>query len=239
LDDRSGWMDLGNFIQETRSDFHVYVVNTPGGFNESLIENGPSFLPRYVNRFQCPVVFLFVLMRARESIEQLIKFRQTFPKEEVHVILNGVFGQIRDFIRYLGSVQKTEITKQGGKTIWLPELTARVVDAMFDLRQPIDKLLQTLPFGDLMELEIYIERVQRLFDEIFGQVVFEGHDYTPASPLPSIDVPSDENTECPSPQAKCSSYNGTCSFPKNKCPVAEDSRLDEAPEVSKKATGLQ
>lgn len=163
LKDREEWIRLATILSQSLDS--TVVINTAGGTDDIVKEHG-QMLSRAVKALDRKLIAVFMLSRARESLELLVNFTETMPDAHMRVIRNLYYGAERKYELYNNSNLKKELEKRGGRTINFPEVADRVTDAMNRERLTITKALEELPFGDRMELESWRDGCQPVFAEI-------------------------------------------------------------------------
>ncbi len=149
LDERDGWMDLVDIINDHRD--RVVVVNTAARMSDAIRKHG-AILTASLQELGRKLVMLWVINRQRDAMDQLEDFMGIFESTTVHVVRNGLFGAENKFELYNTSMLRTQIEAAGGKSLTLPDLADRVADALYSQRLAIADALREMPIGNRAEL---------------------------------------------------------------------------------------
>lgn len=158
-----GWVDLLNTVDAC--DEVPIVINTAARAHENLEHHAPLLNEAILAGI--PVSWLFMLGRQRESMEILA----THLKHAVgntHVILNGHFGEEKDFDLFHGSNSKKEIDKKGGRYAWLAPLSSKLNYEIDSQRLTFQEAYDIGKLGDRAALTFWRQRCDVTFNTIFG-----------------------------------------------------------------------
>ena len=92
LDEREGWMDLVDIINEHRD--RVVVINTAARMTGAIRKHG-AILTESLPELGRKLVALWVINRQRDAMDQLEEFMEVFADCTVHVVRNGRSGEER------------------------------------------------------------------------------------------------------------------------------------------------
>ncbi|MGA2809400.1 MAG: protein mobD [Terracidiphilus sp.] len=159
LDGIDGWIHLVNSCDAEPEA--TFVVNTPARNNDAVHEHG-SILMDSLQELGRPLVTLWVINRQRDSLELLKSYLEIMNAGVVHVICNGYFGEARKFELYEQSALKQTIQRQGGMSLYLPDLADRVTDALYTGRFTLDEAAKQLRLGDRAVLQSWRNSVREL-----------------------------------------------------------------------------
>jgi hypothetical protein len=84
----------------------------------------------------------------------------------IHVVCNGYFGDAKKFELYEKSSIRQSVTAQGGKSLFLPDLSDRVTDELYSKRITLSEAALQFKLGDRIELQRWREWVAAMFGEI-------------------------------------------------------------------------
>lgn len=148
LDDRSGWIDLINLADATDGPL---LINGAARSIDGL-KNAP-ILGNALKELGRELLVLFVMSRARDSVELLADHRDVLPASVARTwpVLNGYFGSPEKFTRYQDSDLRKKIEAQTG-TLVFPDLADRVLDQLNDERLTIAEAVHVMQIGNRMEL---------------------------------------------------------------------------------------
>jgi len=113
-----------------------------------------------------PLVTLWVINRQRDSLDLLSEYLDLMPGGVVHVVQNGYFGEQQKFELYQNSALKERVTKQGGLSLFLPDLADRVTDELYSKRITLAQATQQLKIGDRVELQRWRNAVAELLGTV-------------------------------------------------------------------------
>jgi hypothetical protein len=88
------------------------------------------------------------------------------PGGVVHVVQNGYFGEQQKFELYQNSALKERVTKQGGLSLFLPDLADRVTDELYSKRITLAQATQQLKIGDRVELQRWRNAVAEMLGTV-------------------------------------------------------------------------
>lgn len=165
LDVVDGWMALVDLADTEALRKHPIVVNT-GSRNNVAVSKFGSNLHLALEELQRRLVVLWVVDRSIDSLEALADFREVMPSATTHVVLNGHWGEERQFELYADSNLKKSIEAQGGKSIVFPDVADRVAHALRNKRMPIEVALKELPLGNRVELTRWRAEATKAFDQL-------------------------------------------------------------------------
>jgi hypothetical protein len=159
LDGVDGWIHMVNCCDAEPQT--TFVINTPARNNDAVQEHA-SILLDSLQELGRPLVTLWVINRQRDSLELLKTYLDTMTAGVVHVICNGYFGDARKFELYEQSALKQVIHRQGGMSLYLPDLADRVTDALYTGRFTLDEAAKQLRLGDRAVLQSWRASVREL-----------------------------------------------------------------------------
>jgi hypothetical protein len=162
LDGVDGWIHMVNCCDAEPQT--TFVVNTPARNNDAVQEHG-SILMDSLQELGRPLVTLWVINRQRDSLELLKTYLDTMTAGVVHVICNGYFGDARKFELYEQSALKQVVQRQGGMSLYLPDLADRVTDALYTSRFTLDEAAKQLRLGDRAVLQSWRNSVRELLSQ--------------------------------------------------------------------------
>jgi hypothetical protein len=162
LDQEDGWISLVNTFD---ADPHsTFVINTPARSNEAIRQHGAVLLDS-LKELDRKFVTFWVINRQRDSLELLESFMESMPAGVIHVIRNGYFGDARKFELYEQSATKRAIKEQGGLSLFLPDLSDRVTDALYTDRITLEEAAGQLKLGDRAVLQSWRNAARSMFAE--------------------------------------------------------------------------
>jgi hypothetical protein len=100
LDEADGWIRLVNVCDAHRT--RVVVVNTAARNNDGVSQYGRT-LESSLDELDAKLVAFWMINRQRDSLELVADFMDAMPKNHVHVVRNGYFGDEGKFELYNGS----------------------------------------------------------------------------------------------------------------------------------------
>jgi hypothetical protein len=165
LDERDGWMDLVDIVNEHRD--RVVVINTPARMTGAIRKHG-GILTESLHELGRRLVGLWVINRQRDAMDQLEEFLELFAGSTVHVVRNGLFGPESKFELYNTSQLRSAIEETGGKSITLPDLADRIADALYTQRLAICDALRDMPLGNRAELIRWRKAAHHALEPIFA-----------------------------------------------------------------------
>lgn len=156
LDNRAGWMSLTDLCETNSSPI---VINGAARSAEGL-----KFVAQFVETLRLldrKLIILFVMSRARDSLELLADHREALPKNvaETWAVLNLFFGEADQFQRYANSNQKKELEATTG-TLLFPDLADRVHDQLINERLTISAAEQKMNIANRVELSRWRDEAQ-------------------------------------------------------------------------------
>jgi len=163
LDIVDGWIQLVNTCES--QSFKTIVVNTPARNNSGVRKHGEILLGS-LKELARPLVTLWVINRQRDSLDLLSEYLDLMPGGVVHVVQNGYFGEQQKFELYQNSALKERVTKQGGLSLFLPDLADRVTDELYSKRITLAQATQQLKIGDRVELQRWRNAVAELLGTV-------------------------------------------------------------------------
>ncbi|MGH9598547.1 MAG: protein mobD [Terracidiphilus sp.] len=163
LDDVDGWIQLVNLCDA--APFKTIVVNTPAQSNIAVAKHA-SILLDSLRELARPLVTLWVINRQRDSLELLHDYMSHMDGRLVHVVCNGYFGDENKFELYKGSTIRETLKAQGGKSLFLPDLSDRVTDELYGKRTTLAEAAQQFKLGDRAELQRWRASIAAMFAEI-------------------------------------------------------------------------
>jgi hypothetical protein len=163
LNDVEGWIHLVNTCDAM--PFKAVVVNTPGQSNLAVGMHG-SLLVNSLRELARPLITLWVINRQRDSLELLNEYMGHVNGGIVHVVCNGYFGEAKKFELYEKSTIRQAVIAQGGKSLFLPDLSDRVTDELYSKRITLAEAAMQFKLGDRIELQRWREWVAAMFAEI-------------------------------------------------------------------------
>jgi hypothetical protein len=164
LDERDGWMDLVDIINEHRD--RVVVINTAARMSGAIRKHG-GILIESLQELGRKLVALWVINRQRDAMDQLDEFMNVFVDTTVHVVRNGLFGPENKFELYNTSALRTQIEASGGKSVTLPDLADRIADAMYTQRLAICDALRDMTMGNRAEVIRWRKAAHRALEPVF------------------------------------------------------------------------
>ena len=167
LGDEEGWMDLVTTIDADRDS--IVVINSAAGSNAGFARHG-AILTGMLHAMKRELITLWVIDDGVDGLVSLNEFRTLPPFEgypcKVHVILNGVKGDVGQFLVYAGSMAKKEVEVSGGRSLYFPRLASRVANEMNVKRQSIARAAKEQPMGNQAALFQWRPAVARMFAEV-------------------------------------------------------------------------
>ena len=163
LEDVDGWIQLVNLADA--QPFKTIVVNTPAQSN-GAVNRHASILLDSLGELGRPLITLWVINRQRDSLELLRDYMDHMPGGVVHVVENGYFGAEAKFELFTGSNVRERVLAQGGKILYLPDLSDRVTDELYGKRTTMAEAAQSFKLGDKAELQRWRTQVAALFTGI-------------------------------------------------------------------------
>lgn len=163
LDNVDGWMDLVH-VAEKHPD-QAIVISTASRNNVAVGKFG-STLNGALQELQRELIVLWVIDRGRDSLELLLDFQEVMTEAKIHVLLNGHWGEARQFELYEDSDLRKNIEAKGGKSLLFPGLADRVADKLRNQRMTIEVASKELPLGNRMELMRWRSEVKKIFDQV-------------------------------------------------------------------------
>ena len=165
LDERDGWMDLVDIVNEHRE--RVVVINTAARMTDAIRKHG-GILTESLHELGRKLVALWVINRQRDAMDHLEEFMELFSGSTVHVVRNGLFGEEGKFELYNGSKLRSQVEATGGKSVTLPDLADRVADALYSQRLAISDALREMPIGNRAELVRWRKATHRALEPVFS-----------------------------------------------------------------------
>jgi hypothetical protein len=163
LEDVEGWIQLVNTCDAM--PFKAVVVNTPGQSNVAVGKHA-SLLVNSLRELARPLITLWVINRQRDSLELLNEYMGHVNGGVIHVVCNGYFGDAKKFELYEKSSIRQSVIAQGGKSLFLPDLSDRVTDELYSKRITLAEAALQFKLGDRIELQRWREWVGAMFREI-------------------------------------------------------------------------
>ncbi len=163
LDDVEGWIQLVNTCDAM--PFKAVVVNTPAQSNVAVGKH-ISLLVNSLRELARPLITLWVVNRQRDSLELLNEYMGHVNGGIIHVVCNGYFGDAKKFELYEKSSIRQAIIAQGGKSLFLPDLSDRVTDELYSKRITLAEAALQFKLGDRIELQRWREWVGAMFREV-------------------------------------------------------------------------
>ena len=163
LDEVEGWIHLVNTCDAM--PFKAVVVNSPAQSNVAVGKHA-SLLVNSLRELARPLITLWVINRQRDSLELLNEYMSYVHSGVVHVVCNGYFGEAKKFELYEKSSIRQSIATQGGKSMFLPDLSDRVTDELYSKRITLAEAALQFKLGDRIELQRWREWVGAMFAEI-------------------------------------------------------------------------
>jgi hypothetical protein len=145
--------------------FKAVVVNTPGQSNVAVGKHA-SLLLNSLRELARPLITLWVINRQRDSLELLNEYMGHVHGGVIHVVCNGYFGDAKKFELYEKSSIRQAVATQGGKSMFLPDLSDRVTDELYSKRITLSEAAMQFKLGDRIELQRWREWVAAMFAEI-------------------------------------------------------------------------
>jgi hypothetical protein len=165
LDERDGWMDLVDIVNDHRD--RVVVINTAARMTGIIRKHG-GILGESLQELGRKLVALWVINRQRDAMDQLEEFMELFAGSTVHVVRNGLFGPESKFELYNTSRLRSQIEATGGKSVTLPDLADRIADALYTQRLAICDALRDMPMGNRAELIRWRKAAHRALEPVFA-----------------------------------------------------------------------
>jgi hypothetical protein len=163
LDDVEGWIHLVNTCDSM--PFKAVVLNTPAQSNVAVGKHA-SLLVNSLRELARPLITLWVINRQRDSLELLNEYMGLVNGGVIHVVCNGYFGDAKKFELYEKSTIRQSVMTQGGKSLFLPDLSDRVTDELYSKRITLAEAALQFKLGDRIELQRWREWVAAMFGEI-------------------------------------------------------------------------
>jgi CO dehydrogenase nickel-insertion accessory protein CooC1 len=157
-------IDLTNLIVSKCKD--IVIINTKAGNNKSLIEYCNTYNNLLISELKKKIIILWVINRQRDSLELLYRFFEITQNIDIHVVINGHFGDINQFEIYNNSEIKNKIESNGSKSIFFPDLADRVADDIYSKRLSIVNAIDSLPLGNKAELIRWRNEINVIFKGI-------------------------------------------------------------------------
>jgi len=163
LTDVEGWIRLVNLCDA--APYKSIVVNTAAQSNQPVAKHGEILL-NALRELARPLITLWVINRQRDSLELLGDYMSHMDGVLTHVVCNGYFGDAKKFELYEKSTIRQSIVAQGGKSLFLPDLSDRVTDELYSKRITLAEAALQFKLGDRIELQRWREWVAAMFGEI-------------------------------------------------------------------------
>ncbi len=163
LDDVEGWIQLVNLCDA--APYKAVVVNTPAQSNVAVVKHA-AILLNSLRELARPLITLWVINRQRDSLELLNEYMSHVSGGVIHVVCNGYFGEAKKFELYEKSTIRQAVMTQGGKSLFLPDLSDRVTDDLYSKRVTLSEASTQFKLGDRIELQRWREWVAAMFAEI-------------------------------------------------------------------------
>jgi hypothetical protein len=163
LDDVEGWIQLVNTCDAL--PFKAVVVNTPAQSNVAVGKHA-SLLVNALRELGRPLITLWVINRQRDSLELLNEYMSYVNGGVIHVVCNGYFGEAKKFELYEKSAIRQSVLTQGGKNLFLPDLSDRVTDELYSKRITLAEAALQFKLGDRIELQRWRQWVSAMFAQI-------------------------------------------------------------------------
>jgi len=167
LDDAEGWINLIN-AAEQNSDHHL-VVNSAAR-NGKGVAAYIDLLANSLRDLKHEVVTFWVINRERDGLELCKKYMEMLPFGVLHVVCNGYFGDLDEFLLYEGSKLKIAVEEQG-KSLYFHKLTDIVYDVIRNNNIAIADAIEDkerFKMGSRTVLNMWRERYIKMFDEVMG-----------------------------------------------------------------------
>lgn len=162
LDEADGWIELVN-VCDANPD-KVVVVNTAARNNAGVGAYAET-LTTTLEELNRELITLWIINRQRDSLELMREYIQAI-NGELHVLMNGYFGEPHKFQLYNDSKTRKEVEKDGGKSLYFPDLADRVADDLYSNRRTIAGALQDMPLGNRAELKRWKNEAAKVFAEV-------------------------------------------------------------------------
>jgi hypothetical protein len=163
MDEPEGWIRLVNLCNENPDT--TVVVNTASRNNKGVGAYG-EILNSTVGEIKRKLITLWVINRQRDSLELMKEFSEQITNAEIHVVMNGHYGEPRKFELYNGSNLKAMIEGRGGKSLLFPDLSDRVADDIYNGRLSIARAARELPIGNRADLIRWRNAARAMLSEV-------------------------------------------------------------------------
>jgi hypothetical protein len=162
LDKVNGWIDLVNLCDE-HSDKNI-VINGAARSNDGVAKYGEN-LRGVLGDLNRSLVTFWVINLQRDSVELLKQYMEVMQGTVIHVVRNGIFGDLDEFSLYNGSTVRKTIDKTG-QSLLLGELAERVSRVLYNDRQTIEQAVAQMPLGNRAELIRWQGDCKKMFDSV-------------------------------------------------------------------------
>lgn len=164
LRQEDGWIEFLNYVDSLKDD-SLIVVNTAARAHETLEKHAPMLKVALENNIE--VQWLFVLGTQRESLE-ILHQHLGHAVGQTHVLLNGFFGERKEFTGWDKSQSKTLLEQRGGRVFYIPEFSRRIMTEMDFNRNTFDQAYKDGKLGDKAAISLYREGVKAAFGDFIG-----------------------------------------------------------------------
>jgi hypothetical protein len=162
LDEKDGWMDLANRLEEQPDE--TVVINTPARSGEGVRLYG-TLLTESLEQLGRKLVTIWVINSQRDSLQLLKEYLDTVGTGTTHVMRNLYHGPERKFELYNGSKIRATVEAQG-KTFSFPEVADRISDQLHSERMTIQKVIEVAPVGNRAEVNRWVKECATVFDGV-------------------------------------------------------------------------
>ena len=168
LDKPDGWIEVLDVSNAHPG--HWIVVNGAARNLDGVRNYGAALIPslREIGReFRT----LWVIGPDRDSVELLADYREVMrdgddPVGTLHVVTNAGRSDERNFELFHKSKTAKAIAAAGGRVVHIPTLALRVADDLRNERLSIARALETMPFGNRVELQRWRREVHHALAEL-------------------------------------------------------------------------
>lgn len=157
LDRQEGWLELVDLI-EANAGCHI-VVNT-GARQEEEVDTTLPFLVECLKSLERTIRVYWAMNRQQDSLNQIGAFADRWPDVPLYAIRNLYFGEPDDFKPFNGDEALIADLRKRGAVVDLAVLANRVVDRIYNERQPPHVIIQQGGIADRIEMQRWLRRVQ-------------------------------------------------------------------------------
>jgi hypothetical protein len=157
LDRQEGWLELVDLI-EANAEYDI-VVNT-GARQEEEVDTTLPFLVECLNSLERTIQVYWAMNRQQDSLNQIGAFADRWPDVPLYAIRNLYFGEPDDFKPFNGDQALITDLRKRGAVVDLAVLAKRVVDRIYNERQPPHVIIEEGVVADRIEMQRWLKRVR-------------------------------------------------------------------------------